>query len=257
MQKLSSMMNDSESSFDLTIEEILQKERDRYNAREVIGSGVYDCPSCKNKGWVMIEDRGYNVVKECNCNSIRESDLNINRSGLNEVFRQMTFESWIVNNSTQKVMLEQSKKFVEEFDGIGWFYIGGNSGSGKTHTCTALFQELMKNSYVGTYKRWHEVIKQLKQEMNTKEYTYTMNDLKNCQLLYIDDFLKNASDSDMNIAFEIIQGRVDRHKATIISSELFLQEIKDEAISSRIKQMCGEYVLQIPRKKENNFRLKD
>jgi DNA replication protein DnaC len=78
--------------------------------------------------------------------------------------------------------------------------------------------------------------------------------LKSADLLYIDDFLKNATDSDYNIAFEIIQARVDRQKATIITSELYLHEIKDEAIGSRIRQMCGVNILQIKRDIELNYR---
>lgn len=257
MKKLNEMMNDTQTtSFDWSIEDVMQKERDRYNARIVDYEGIYNCTSCGNKGYVMIEEKGYNVVKACNCNSIRESDLNINRSGLNDVFKQMTLENWNKNTQTTKVMFDKANEFINNFTGVEWFYVGGQIGSGKTHLCTAIFQELMKNSYQGTYKRWHEILKQLKSEMNTKEYNYTILELKNCNLLYIDDFLKNATEADMNIAFEIIQGRVDRNKPTIISSELFLKEIKDEAIESRIKFMCKENFLSISRDSNNNFRLK-
>lgn len=252
------MLDSHSTSYDSDVEELVKKDCARFNSREVNGDGVYNCPSCGNKGWRMEYNEKLVIgeLHKCDCHSIRESDLNINRSGLNEVFKQMKFNNWDKSTATTRTMFELANKFVTNFTGSEWFYAGGQVGSGKTHICTALFQELMKNSYVGTYKRWHEILKQLKSEMNTKDYNITMNELKNCQMLYIDDFLKNASESDMNIAFEIIQGRVDRQKSTIISSELYLNEIKDEAIYSRIKQMCGEYYLSIKRTSLNNYRLK-
>ena len=257
MQKLSNMMNDTEKSYDWSIDEVLQKERDRYNARKLPQTDVIDCERCGNKGMYMVEENGYNVLAKCNCYSIRESDLNKNRSALAMVQDKFTFDKWKITDEVSKIVYDTALDYVNNYDGESWFYVGGQVGSGKSHICSAIIFKLMEQSHVGSYHRWHEIIKELKAIMNTKEYNERMHYYKTTNLLYIDDFLKNASESDMNIAFEIIQGRVDRSKSTIISSEKFLQEITDEAISSRIKQMCGKYLVHIGRNSSRNFRTKE
>ncbi len=206
----------------------------------------------------MIYEDGYSFVKKCDCAKIRESNLNIDRSGLSKIFQQYKFENWKITNEANQRMFEVCREYVDKFDGESWLFIGGQVGSGKTHIATATLQELMKNSHVGVYKRWHEIVKELKIGMNTKDYQISMHELKTASLLYIDDFLKNATDSDMNIAFEIIQARVDGRKPTIITSELLLHKIRDEAVSSRIKQMCGDqYLIQIEDDIKKNFRLRN
>jgi DNA replication protein DnaC len=88
-------------------------------------------------------------------------------------------------------------------------------------------------------------------------------------VLYIDDLFKcgknfgdeiqKPSGGDINIAFEIINGRVAQKKKTIISSESTLLELFDidEAIAGRIKQMCGEYCISISRGDGKNYRKRD
>jgi DNA replication protein DnaC len=258
MEKVSNLLRDGAKSSDepFDLEKALLKDCERYNWR-TLQPDEYDCPKCGNKGNYMYYEAGYTFLKNCECATIRQNNLNIDRSGLNKVFQQYTFENWKTRNEVHRNMKKVCEDYIDNYNGQGWLYIGGQVGSGKTHIATATLQELMKKSYVGTYKRWHEIIKELKTGMNTKDYQLVMHDLKNCNLLYIDDFLKNPTEADLNIAFEIIQARVDRQKATIITSELYLHEIKDEAIGSRINQMCGDNVIQIKRDSELNYRIKE
>lgn len=240
----------------IDLQRTLLKDCDRYNSK-VMPPDEYDCPKCNNRGNYMYYDDGYTYLKNCDCASIRENNLNIDRSGLNKVFQQYTFDNWKTSKPIHKNMKKLCLDYLDKYNKQTWLYIGGQVGSGKTHIATATLQELMRKGYVGTYKRWHEIVKELKTGMNTKDYQLSMHELKTTNLLYIDDFLKNATDSDLNIAFEIIQARVDRQKATILTSELYLDEIKDEAISSRIIQMCGEHIIQINRDETNNYRVNE
>ena len=77
-------------------------------------------------------------------------------------------------------------------------------------------------------------------------------------MLYIDDFLKSHkhTDSELNIAFEVINGRYVSRKLTIISSEMTLSDIynADEAIAGRIREMCGENVIAISADTKKNIR---
>ena len=92
---------------------------------------------------------------------------------------------------------------------------------------------------------------------------------KSVEVLYIDDLFKvgksygeeiqRPTAGDINIAFEIINSRVTQKKKTIISSESTILEIFDidEAIAGRIKQMCGDYCLNISKGVGKNYRKRD
>ena len=78
-------------------------------------------------------------------------------------------------------------------------------------------------------------------------------------VLYIDDFFKGKiSDTDKTLAFDIINYRFNNNLVTIISSELLLNDLIniDAAIAGRIKQMAGDYIVQIAYDDERNYRLK-
>lgn len=79
-----------------------------------------------------------------------------------------------------------------------------------------------------------------------------MKEVSNCEILYIDDFLKikdsKLLDRNYDIAFEIINNRYNSRKITIISSEKMLGDVErnDIALSGRIAEMTGpEYNMQI------------
>jgi DNA replication protein DnaC len=65
------------------------------------------------------------------------------------------------------------------------------------------------------------------------------------------------SESDVKHTFELINMRLIRQDITIITSERSLSEIMgiDEALGSRIKQMCGEFTINIAKKDGRNYRL--
>jgi DNA replication protein DnaC len=91
---------------------------------------------------------------------------------------------------------------------------------------------------------------------------------KNVEVLYIDDLFKTgkvegqvqkATAGDINIAFEILNSRVVQKKITIISSESSIDELFDidEAVAGRIRQMCGEFCVNISKGDGKNYRKRD
>ena len=82
-------------------------------------------------------------------------------------------------------------------------------------------------------------------------YQELMYKWTNCPILYIDDFLKFATNKDgiqtqdLQIMFDIINSRYINKKITIFSSELTVKEISnvDEALGSRIYAMIEPYGL--------------
>lgn len=219
----------------------------------------------------MVFENGYEYMQECECMEKRRSIWRIERSGLSDMVKRYTFDTFEVKAKHQKAMKDMGEAFCQEKS--GWFYIGGQVGCGKTHICTAIANSLMQKGLNVRYMIWPDEVTKLKAiKMKEEEYSLEIGYLKDAPVLYIDDFFKVSKVEtpkglvqgkptlpDLSVAFELINARYnDIGKITIISSELSVGDIidLDEALGSRIKHRCGVYNLTIAKGKEKNYRLK-
>ena len=244
-------------------EKLLKMQCDSLNKMQGNLTG-YDCPECKNRGYINAIKDGQIIMKECRCSLIRRSIKNIERSGLKDLLDQYTFESYQVEDGWQRIAVDSAKRFLRDHDGK-WFYIGGQVGAGKTHICTAIVGELLNIGLPAKYMLWRDEVTSLKANiMDDVAYGRAMGRLKTVKVLYIDDFFKckrgsTPTDAEVKIAFEILNSRYNsKNLITIISSELKVQDILsiDEAVGSRIYHRTKEYCLEIPRDKNRNYRLR-
>lgn len=193
---------------------------------------------------------------------IRESLRSIEKSGLSDVMKKLTFDSFNASTDWQEYIKIKAKSFVK--DGKGkWFYIGGQVGCGKTHICTAVTIALFMQGKSGLYMLWRDKTAELKGLMNTEIYDKKIDELKKAEVLYIDDFLKTPNNNkptsaDINLAFEILNYRYINKLITVISSEWILSEVIDfdEATGSRIKELTGDYLLTVSKSSKKNYRLR-
>jgi len=131
----------------------------------------------------------------------------------------------------------------------------GQVGSGKTHLSLAIANELMDGGVGVVYMPFRDVIIKVKQNiMDDVYYHRVMNRYKNARVLLIDDLFKGSiSKSDVNIVFEIINHRYFNNLPLIVSTEKSFDELIeiDEAVGSRIIEMCKGYLVQMKGKKLN------
>jgi len=223
------------------------------------------CDKCNDTGWVEYTDKdGYPCVRECECVKVKNALKRLERSGLGEMLKVNTFENFKATEQWQKLFLGKAKTYVNE-KGNQWFSAFGNSGSGKTHLCTAICNELLKQGKEVRFMSWIEDSTKLKQSItDSKTYQESIEELKNVEVLYIDDFFKNEpTPADKKLAMEIINYRYNRSKIdgkcfkTIISSEKDIGQFAmiDEALIGRIVEMSKEFVI-ILKGKDKNYRLK-
>lgn len=218
-----------------------------------------NCTKCNNTGWIFYTDKdGYETAKQCECAKQRQSLARLERSGLGGLLDKYTFDRYIAKYDFQKDLLTKAKNYLDEKD--KWFVVLGQSGSGKSHICTAICGELLKKHEV-RFMSWLTESVKLKQNVNNPEiYEPLMEDYKNCEILYIDDFFKNEqlSSADLRIANEIINYRCVANKRTLISSERLVKDLIeiDQAIIGRIIEMSEEYVTEIVGA-EKNYRLRN
>lgn len=231
----------------------------------------YNCKHCNNKGYIAKPQcyrNSYNVVHApCKCVAIRKTIRALNNSGLADVVKEYTFDKYIAKESWQQTILNTAKDYLSD-DKEHWFFMGGATGAGKSHICTAVAITLLKRGKEVKYMLWRDEASRLKAMVNEPEYETIVKHYKTVDVLYIDDLFKTGksensrkqrpTQGDINLAFEILNARYISKKLTIISSESTLSDLIDidEAIAGRIKQKCGKFCLNIAPEEGRNYRLK-
>ena len=227
----------------------------------------YVCGKCHNRGHVYFADGSSVVRRECECMAARRSIRRMQRSGLGNVIQKYSFAHFEASDGWQKVMKDTAQRFTAD-PAARWFFVGGASGSGKSHICTAICRKLLATKAVH-YMLWEEESMELKAMVTDGEsYFPRLNRLKNVDVLYVDDFFSGHKErngevakpthADVRLAREILNHRYINDKITIISSEWYADEIYDidAALGGRLVEKAGQYRLDITRGKDKNYRLK-
>ena len=229
----------------------------------VFGPGC-KCPLCGDEGWRYFWYDGYQFAEECECHRAAMSAKAIHDAGVSE---DLTFENFYTYQPFQQEMLNKAREYAKGGYLSGqWFFIGGQVGCGKTHLCTAIVHEMIKQKTGCRYMMWKEESVKLKAIVNDHaEYGKRLDELTKAPVLYIDDLFKTQAgmkptQADVNLAFQIINARYqDKKYVTIFSCELSTMELIsiDEAVGSRIHERARAYELYIAKDASKNFRIKD
>lgn len=278
----SQLPDQSASSFEqMSLKERLQWKVDAYNATEgnLNQEDGYNCDRCRNKGHMFIVTEGvmegYYVESQvwCRCNRVRNALRRLNRSGLENVVKRYTFDRYETPDKWQETIKKNAMNFCKD-DKHNWFFIGGQTGAGKSHICTAITVHYIRQGLDARYMLWQEEIDKIKAaSMEAETYERMMKELKEVPVLYIDDLFKEGeggktketqfSQPDVKRTFEIINHRgMNPDLITIISSEKTVDDIVqiDQALAGRIaefsnKDNCG-YCICLPPDIKKNWRLK-
>lgn len=261
------------SIFDFTQDEsldfqIAQENQKEGNLHKTDGTG-YCCPACKNRGYFATKIKDYDewvyAERECKCIQIRQTMLRVKFSGLGDIFNKCTLDTFNCKYEWQALVKDKAIQFLNST--VSCFYIGGASGSGKSHICTAIVGEMLKRSKRVNYLQWLDLVDDLN---NTRfrqvdRYEKIMSDIKNADVLYIDDFLKGdntvkPSSADIKLAYRIINARYvssrtisGKRLVTVLSSEWNLEHVDgfDKATSGRINEMARGFVIRLDGDEKN------
>ena len=220
------------------------------------GLGNVECDICHNTGVIPFWKDGILYSRDCECMAKRRSLRELERSGLKNMAERYTLDKYVPDNDLSASLLKYARKYLD--DAPAWFFVSGRPGSGKTHICTGICLELINRGAQVAYMLWRDESSKLKGALVTdpEYYQQRVKQLKEAQVLYIDDFFKGTpTDSDKKTAFEILNYRYnDRNLRTIISSELDFAALKkiDEALAGRINERGKGYCRRSPNK---NYRV--
>lgn len=215
-----------------------------------------NCELCKNRGFITIPiDDVHTQIKNCECMQERNTLKHLNNCGITKsVLEQLNFDTYTTNKTWQQKLLSICKAYTEEIINGNkyWLLLSGQSGSGKTHLCTSVFQEIIKKAHLrGMYMLWNTEIPKLCNLRrssftdNQEEYEYLVKQYKEVNVLYIDDLFKldaRLKEDGLSLAYDILNYRYMNEKITIISTETTKEQFRqlDVAICGRCYEMSDK-----------------
>ena len=201
----------------------------------------YKCDKCRDITYI-VED---GEARECECKALRDCEDILRRSGISEAFRKKRFDNFDFSRDKAtmdgyKIATGYALNFKDkEKDRDNSIMFIGQVGSGKTHLSLAIANELMDSGVGVLYMGYREVVTGIKQNiMDEVYYNRVMGRYKSCRV---------------NIVFEILNFRYLNGLPVIVSCELGVSELMavDEAIGSRLMEMCGSCLVEMNGKRLN------
>jgi DNA replication protein DnaC len=227
-------------------------------------STLYKCDKCRDTNYINVSKvEGEYLMARCECYELNKAKKIWEASGIDISQSRQTFKSFTIWNNSSRIAKEVATEYYTNFKKIlgersNSIAFIGQVGSGKTHLSIALAVNFLKKGISVVYMPYRDVITKLKQNIiNEEVYQKELNKYKNAKILLIDDLFKGKiTESDINIMFEIVNHRYLKNMPIIISSEFPAEKLLDfdEAIGSRILEMCRNYTVEITGR-ENNYRL--
>jgi DNA replication protein DnaC len=163
----------------------------------------------------------------------------------------------------EKVVKQRLADYLKQ-ETPSWFWFGGQTGIGKTSKM-ALVVYLLNSRYPNSsidYINWDTDWKGIAFKYDQVEREKLIENYQNVDILYIDDLFRHPEkmmDSEIDLAKAILDSRYRKHKITLISSELTLNDLAniDEAIYGRIFERCNhKYFINVKKDSKKNYRLK-
>ncbi|MEC2401571.1 ATP-binding protein [Bacillus subtilis] len=218
--------------------------------------------------------------KQCECVKRKKIARLMAASGITEEFEMLLFRNFITNGKPQMIKdaYECAVEYFKDFENIkgeraNSIALLGQPGSGKTHLLTAIMNNLIKKKSIHCmYFPYVEGMGDLKNDFDQLETK--LDAMRKVDVLFIDDLFKpvyantkdgrvkkpRATEWQVEQIQSVVNYRYLNHKPLLISSELTTDELLDvdEALGSRIHQMCKYYTVIIQGDRmELNHRLGD
>jgi len=226
----------------------------------------YNCDKCRDSGWILVpQPHSAPLALSCECREVAMAKNQWIAAGINPELTELTFANFKVWNQSSQKAKDTAISYYKSFENIRKNRINsilfcGQCGGGKTHLSVALGVNFMKKKIKVVYMPYRDVITKIKQNMLDSEYYGRLiSKYKSCDVLLIDDLFKGKiNESDINIIFEIINYRYMNCLPIIVSTELTVDKLLsfDEGTGSKIYELCKSYVVEIEKKRENNYRLR-
>jgi DNA replication protein DnaC len=208
--------------------------------------------------------------RRCGCVEKMKAERMMKASEITDEFKKLGFQKFVTQGKPPVILdaYECALEYYQEFKTIrnerrNSIALMGQPGAGKTHLLTAISNNLINRLHVPVlYFPYVEGFNDLKDDFDLLEAK--LERMKNVEVLFIDDLFKpvkgkpRATEWQVEQTYSVINYRYLNHKPILISSELTVDELVDvdEALGTRIYQMCQDFTVVIKgNKKQLNHRL--
>lgn len=255
---------------------------------ETTAATEYKCPKCKDQGGTIewrdadVFGDGRIVRKEqvwVECSCVKQKKINrlLKSSEITPEFQKMTFANFQTEGYPEviKKMYDTAFHYCQAFVSIkntrrNSIALIGQPGAGKTHLLSAVANGMITSLLVPVlYFPYIEGTEDLRSDFD--QLTTKIQRLKDVEVLFIDDLFKPVTTSingkrikepratswQVEKMFEVINYRYLNNKPLLISSELSFDDMFgiDEALCTRIFEMCSDYTVTIKKDINLNHRL--
>ena len=204
----------------------------------------YTCSICKDTG--ILRDGS-----QCKCKVSLMKSYELNKIQNVSPLSLSSFDTFDLNLyskekkngiSTYEVMKDNYNEclsFVDHFPKTNNLLLMGKTGIGKTHLALSIANRLLNEGYEVIYCSCSNILQVIDSERSANKYSPTLNSIKRCDLLILDDLGSEYINSYYNaILYDIINSRLSENKATIITSNIDdaskIQARYGDKITSRI-----------------------
>lgn len=207
---------------------------------------IYKCKDCKDTGYTINDDY---TKSKCHCLRKQEIEILYDQSNIRNSLKEDNFDSLSYDYYKDEELIRFQKtvdicrKFVDSFDrDYNNLFFYGTVGTGKSFLSSCVAGEILKAGHSVLYFssiRLFEDLALYSFNNNEKKGLYDFHhDLYNCELVIIDDLGTEVTNSFVSSQlFSLLNERHLRKKATIISTNLSLEALRDrysERVFSRI-----------------------
>lgn len=215
---------------------------------------AYTCPDC--------QDSGYIDGKKCHC--FKQAIINTvyAQSNIREILSRENFDTFsydyysdkeissttgLSSLATAEHAVGECKNFIKDFDNKPKnLLIYGKTGVGKTFLSNCVARELLEKGYSVIYFTAFQLFDILSRGIFDKDADAidAHQNIFDCDLLVIDDLgteLSNAFTTSQ--LFLCVNERLLRHKSTIISTNLSLNQIVEVYSERTFSRICDAYTL--------------
>jgi DNA replication protein DnaC len=206
----------------------------------------YECEKCGDTGFVN--------TKMCDCMRRALIEAGYESSGLGALIRTQSFENFSFQyyreGGADADMIQKSvaglKRFSDEFGRETYrnYLLIGGTGLGKTHLSTAVAKNVIERGFDVLYVTAVSMVRDFEAKQFDKGVGVKIDPerYEEADLLIIDDLgTEMTNQFTLTCLYDVINERINRHRSTIINTNLAFRELEaryHERITSRL---FGEY----------------
>ncbi|MFK7696417.1 ATP-binding protein [Paenibacillus sp. HJGM_3] len=264
-----------------------QKYRESQKSTLVDGTTPqYKCNECRDEDGYFVKRPVKQTVKGelvevmmdhwhiCDCVAKRknqeQTDALFQSSKITWAFQKRTFDSFDLSYLADPVRAayRKARTYHSRFADIrttpnNGICLLGKPGSGKTHLLTAISNALLSEGVEVLYAPFVQCIEEMKNDMHKEEINKArIEKMQKVEVLFIDDLFKppnTPSAYEIRKMYEVINYRYMEQMPIMISSERKISELVDidEALGSRINEMCRDFRVELDGGRELNYRMRE